>query len=102
MSEILRGVLNMPPELWSGDAIDVAQRHSVYKSAWREIDRLTRERDEAIKSRDLARTAVANAIQHSNTIARERDEARKVARMCVYAAEEYERYPWLKDEPCNP
>ena len=32
MSDVmLHGVLNMPPELWSGDPIDTAQRYSRYR-----------------------------------------------------------------------
>ena len=38
-----------------------------------------------------------NAAQEIDRLTRERDELRAVARMCVYAVEEYERYPWLKD-----
>jgi len=42
MSEVmLHGVLNMPPDCWSNDAIDVMQRHSRYKQASEEIYRLT-------------------------------------------------------------
>lgn len=34
MSDVmLFGVLRMPPELWSGDPIDVTQRHSRYVQA---------------------------------------------------------------------
>lgn len=40
MSEIMRGVLNMPPELWNGTPLDVAQRHSIYRAAWEEIESL--------------------------------------------------------------
>lgn len=40
MSEIMRGVLNMPPSLWRDDPIDQAQRHAIYKEAWRQIERL--------------------------------------------------------------
>jgi len=53
MSEIMRAVLNMPPELWSDDPIDVAQRHSIYKSAWREIDRLQAIVDRLLKTEDM-------------------------------------------------
>ena len=44
---MLHGILNMSPDLWSGDAIDVMQRHGRYKQASiritddeREIERL--------------------------------------------------------------
>jgi hypothetical protein len=30
----------MPPELWSDDQIDVAQRHAIYRKAAAEIERL--------------------------------------------------------------
>ena len=40
MSEIMRGVLNMPPSLWRDDPIEQAQRHAIYKKAWKEIERL--------------------------------------------------------------
>ena len=34
MSDVmLHGVLEMPPELWSGDRMDVLQRHGRYKQA---------------------------------------------------------------------
>jgi hypothetical protein len=33
MSKIMHGVLNMPPDTWSGDDLDVSQRHNVYVSA---------------------------------------------------------------------
>jgi hypothetical protein len=71
MSEILRGVLNMPPELWSDQPIEVAQRHSIYKSAWREIDRLTRERDALANERFIC-------DQLCEQLEKERDEARAV------------------------
>ena len=52
MSEIMRGVLNMPPKLWTDDPIDVSQRHAIYCEAWREIDRMqsTLEEIEALAS----------------------------------------------------
>lgn len=37
---IMQGVLRMPPEMWSGDALDVTQRHNIYREAANEIDRL--------------------------------------------------------------
>lgn len=43
MSDVmLHGVLNMPPELWSGDPIDTAQRYSRYRQASRRIEDLSR------------------------------------------------------------
>ena len=44
---MLHGVLNMPPELWSGSPIDVMQRHSRYVQASQYIDELTEQLDEA-------------------------------------------------------
>jgi hypothetical protein len=43
MSEIMEGVLRMPPDLWSGDALDVMQRHACYVQAADEITRLRAE-----------------------------------------------------------
>jgi hypothetical protein len=43
MSEVMRGVLLMPPSLWSGDPLDVQQRHSVYRAAAARIDALEAE-----------------------------------------------------------
>jgi len=46
MSDImLHGVLNMPPELWSGEPIDVMQRHSRYVQASEYIYELIDQRD---------------------------------------------------------
>jgi hypothetical protein len=46
MSDVmLHGVLNMPPELWSGSPIDVMQRHSRYLQASEYIGELTEQRD---------------------------------------------------------
>jgi hypothetical protein len=42
---MLHGVLNMPPELWSGSPIDVMQRHSRYVQASQYIAELTEQRD---------------------------------------------------------
>lgn len=39
MSEIMRGVLRMPPELWGDDPLSVAQRHWIYIEAADTIDR---------------------------------------------------------------
>ena len=43
MSEIMRGVLRMPPELWTDSPLDVRQRHSVYVEAADKIERLQSE-----------------------------------------------------------
>ena len=41
MSEVmLLGILRMPPDLWTGSAIDVFQRHETYRAAADEIERL--------------------------------------------------------------
>lgn len=40
MSEILHGVLNMPPELWCNDEVSILQRHSCYLEASRLIKEL--------------------------------------------------------------
>lgn len=43
MSDImLHGVLNMPPELWSNDALDKMQRYSRYMEASRRIEDLNK------------------------------------------------------------
>ena len=43
MSQILEGVLRMPPALWTGDPLDVAQRHSRYVEAADTINELRQE-----------------------------------------------------------
>lgn len=49
MSEImLLGVLRMPPECWSGDTLDVMQRHSRYLEAADEIEALKHDIDRHI------------------------------------------------------
>jgi len=41
MSDLmLHGVLNMPPDLWDGGALDVMQRHGRYKQASKRINEL--------------------------------------------------------------
>lgn len=40
MSEILHGVLNMPPELWCNDEVSILQRYSCYLDASRSIEEL--------------------------------------------------------------
>lgn len=45
MSEITRGVLRMPPELWGDDPLSVAHRHARYVDAADTIDRLQAECD---------------------------------------------------------
>jgi hypothetical protein len=49
---MLHGVLQMPPELWTNDAIDTAHRHSRYLEASKRIEQLEYERDEARMKRD--------------------------------------------------
>jgi len=42
MSDImLLGVLNMPPDMWTNDPIDIMQRHSRYIQAAKQIEELT-------------------------------------------------------------
>ena len=58
MSDVmLHGVLNMPPNLWCGSPIDIAQRHSHYKEASQRIEQLEREVAATREQRD----ALANA-----------------------------------------
>ena len=40
MSTVSLGILRMPPSCWSGDEMDVFQRHQTYKWAADEIERL--------------------------------------------------------------
>ena len=37
MSEVMQGVLQMPPRLWSRDVVDETQRYSVYLEAARKL-----------------------------------------------------------------
>jgi hypothetical protein len=52
MSEIMRGVLNMPPHCWANDAIDIAQRHGIYVQAGKKIDALELEIERLRAERD--------------------------------------------------
>ena len=54
---------------WSSEGITKARA---------ELDRLTRELDEVLKSRDAARVGVVNGIRATQELTRERDEARAV------------------------
>lgn len=40
MSDIMLGVLRMPPECWDSGSIDAAQRHAIYCEAADEIEKL--------------------------------------------------------------
>jgi hypothetical protein len=51
---MLHGILQMPPELWSNDPIDILQRHGRYLEAFKRIMELERERDEARRERDAS------------------------------------------------
>jgi len=71
---MLHGILQMPPELWTNDAIDIAQRHGRYLEASKRIIELERERDEARRERDSAlkeRDAVWNSWSKALDEARE-------------------------------
>lgn len=52
-------------------------RADIYRELRADVARLTLERDKALGSRDLARTAAVNAIARSNAITSERDEANR-------------------------
>lgn len=59
---MLHIILQMLPELWTNDAIDIAQRHGRYLEASKRIAQLKRERDEARRERDEARMELAETI----------------------------------------
>ena len=62
MSEVMRGVLLMPPRMWCDSPLDVQQRHSIYVGAARKIDELEAEVEKA--NADLvAYRAEANALE---------------------------------------
>lgn len=67
---MLHSILQMPPELWSNDPIDIAQRHGRYLEASKRIIELERERDEARRECNEAQDGWSRALD-------ERDEARK-------------------------
>jgi DNA-binding TFAR19-related protein (PDSD5 family) len=78
MSDVmLHGVLNMPPELWSGSPIDVMQRHSRYLQASQYIDELTEQRDEAreetIRTREFMDHGFAKAREQLAAVTEQRD-----------------------------
>lgn len=78
---MLHGILQMPPNLWSNDAIDIAQRHGRYLEASKRIIELERERDEARE--DLSRVDAARRQEYGEAfdafskVVEERDEARR-------------------------
>jgi small-conductance mechanosensitive channel len=81
---MLHGILQMPPELWSNDQIDILQRHGRYLEAFKRIMELERERDEARRERDealkecvLAQVGWSEALKQRDEARRERDEFRK-------------------------
>jgi ABC-type Fe2+-enterobactin transport system substrate-binding protein len=53
---MLHGVLNMPPNLWCGSPIDIAQRHSRYKEASQRIRQLERELAEVKETIEMLET----------------------------------------------
>jgi len=55
MSVVSLGILRMPPSLWSGDELDVTQRHSTYTWAADEIERLTTELEKVAKRNEMQR-----------------------------------------------
>lgn len=86
---MLHGILQMPPRLWSNDAIDIAQRHGRYLEASERIMELERERDEARRELDLVSDKLCksesaylkneeiidglkNEIEHTETFFREK------------------------------
>ena len=78
---MLHGILQMPPELWTNDAIDIAQRHSRYLEASKRIIELERERDEARRELDeLRKNSLALVEELKKSVirlAKERDDARE-------------------------
>lgn len=66
MSEILHGVLNMPPELWCNDEVSILQRHSCYLEASRLIKELEQQLAEA-KSELEQLTICGWLFQHEDT-----------------------------------
>lgn len=69
---MLHSILQMPPELWSNDPIDIAQRHGRYLEASKRIIELERQLDLALKSREAVWNSWNDALE-------ERDEARRLA-----------------------
>ena len=88
MSDVmLHGVLNMPPNLWCGSPIDIAQRHSRYKDASQRIEQLEREVAATREQRD----ALAEALEELERTAGQStlwdDPARHNARKALAAVE---------------
>lgn len=88
MSDVmLHGVLQMPPELWSGDAMDVIQRHSRYVQA------STRIREDAARIAELERQLDACFEDAKIALAsKEAETIERCAKVCD-AAEELARRP---------
>jgi hypothetical protein len=74
---MLHGILQMPPELWSNDPIDILQRHGRYLEAFKRIMELERERDEARRERDEALKECVLAQVGWSEALKQRDEARR-------------------------
>lgn len=110
MSDVmLHGVLRMPPDLWTDEAIDKAQRHGRYLEASDRIIELERERNEAREERDIAKLEfeeisndlsdarnriwqLENIIEGLNNFANERfDEIQKVRKELDEAMEKVEQ-----------
>lgn len=89
---MLHGILQMPPELWSNDAIDIAQRYGRYLDASKRIIELERERDEArmkwreawdgwneaLEERNEARKGWSKALEERDEARKERDEVMRL------------------------
>lgn len=77
MSEILHGVLNMPPELWCNDEVSILQRHSCYLEA----SRLIKELEQRLAAAEADKKRLRGQLQHcvqqlnrANRDARDRNE----------------------------
>ena len=78
MSDImLHGVLNMPPELWSGEPIDVMQRHSRYVQASKYIYELIEQRDGLKQSVNCASDLLASVTEQRDRLAEALKEYRE-------------------------
>lgn len=69
MSDMLHGVLCMPPELWTGTELDKAQRYSRYLQASRRIEDDEREIERLRLIEAAARNLVAQKGRHNAEIA---------------------------------
>lgn len=99
---MLHGILQMPPELWTNDAIDIAQRHSRYLEASKRIEQLEYERDEARRERDSAlkeRDAVWNSW--SKALDEAREELSRVRRELVASNRGAEKNAKINQGLCN-